>query len=376
MTGTKKLFPVDLNKNNFDCIRFFLAVAVIYSHCFVISYAKIFDTEPISIFTHNQVDLGGVAVSCFFIISGFLIVKSFENSSAISEYIVKRLLRILPGFYVAFLISVLVFGGLGTVTQAHKFGQWRSYFHSIGIKKTVTQFFTLEAPRSAKTFSKNPLPNMINEAFWTIQYEFFCYLLVPLLGLVNILKRKWMAVVFFLIAYILLVLQITGLIPQNLGYSGNAEFLYPSEMPRLFSFFFAGTCFYFFRARIKVNRFLVLLAVASVLFGAWWVRAFNMLFPISGTYLLFVFAYSPRIQFHDFAKKGDFSYGLYLYGWPIQQLVMYFFAKHIDANRLFFIAFPLVFIVAYLSWHFVEVPFLKMKKVMKKKVMKNQPVMA
>src|ERR1700712_2755317 len=94
-TSTKTVIPAELNKNNFDCMRFFLAAAVIYSHCFVIYYGKLFDIEPIEIFTRNQVDLGGIAVYFFFVISGFLIVKSFENSSTYS-YLIKRVLRICP----------------------------------------------------------------------------------------------------------------------------------------------------------------------------------------------------------------------------------------------------------------------------------------
>jgi peptidoglycan/LPS O-acetylase OafA/YrhL len=307
------------------------------------------------------VDLGGIAVCFFFVISGFLIVKSYENSSTAYNYLVKRILRIMPGFFAAFLISVLVLGAMGTIRDPHKLQRLILYFQSFPVAKMIFQFFTLEAPRGPKTFSWNPLPNKINEPLWTIQYEFFCYLLVPVLGLLSVVKGKWMAVAFFLVSYTLLVLQIVELIPYNLGYTGDAVFLNPAEMPRLLSFFFAGTCFYFFRDVIKYNRLLVLLALFLIGLVSWLGFGFNIVMPFAGTYLIFSLAYHPNIKFHGFAKKGDYSYGLYLYGWPMQQLLMYFIGKYLGPNRLFVMAFPMALTAAYLSWNIIEHPFLKLK---------------
>jgi len=360
------LIRSELNKNNFDCMRFFLATAVIYSHCFVIFYGVVINTEPVSIFTRNQVDLGTIAVYFFFVISGFLIVKSFENSGNTYEYFIKRILRICPGFFVAFLISVLVLGAVGTIDASHKFGQWKFYFQHFGFRRITLNFFTLEAPKGVKAFSTNPLPDMINESLWTIQYEFACYLLVPLLAIVSVVKRKWLAVAFFLVSYGVLVLQSTHII-NIADNEKNWVFQYPSEMPRLLAFFFAGSCFYFFRNNIVRSKFLILSAIILSLFASWWVKGLDIVLPLAGTYLVFSFAYHPRVQFFDFAKRGDFSYGLYLYGWPVQQLVMHFFAKHLSADRLFFVAFPLTFLAAYLSWHLVESRFLKMKDLLKKR---------
>jgi peptidoglycan/LPS O-acetylase OafA/YrhL len=337
--GNNLLISCHLNKNNFDCLRFFLATAVIYSHCFVIYYRTMTDKDPVNIFTHNQIDLGGIAVCFFFVISGFLIVKSFENSNSTREYLIKRVLRICPGFFVAFLVSIFILGGLGTIDASHKFGQWKYYFQHIGYVRTILEFLTLEAPKSVHSFSTNPLRNQVNEPLWTIQYEFTCYLLVPLLGIISMLKRKWLSLAFFLISYIILILQTINFItiPDN---EQNWVFLYPSELPLLLAFFFAGSCFYFFRNNIRRSKLLILLAIISIIFASRWVPGINMVLPLAGTYLIFYFAYHPRIQLNNFAKRGDFSYGLYLYGWPVQQLIVYFFAKRIGPNQLFLIAFP------------------------------------
>jgi peptidoglycan/LPS O-acetylase OafA/YrhL len=106
------LLPRELNKNNFDLLRFLLAASVIYSHCFVLYYQKMEDVETLRLLTRNQVDFGGIAVSFFFVISGFLIVRSYAFSTSLPAYFTKRVLRIVPGFAVAFVISVFALGAL------------------------------------------------------------------------------------------------------------------------------------------------------------------------------------------------------------------------------------------------------------------------
>ncbi|HEY4324707.1 MAG TPA: acyltransferase [Mucilaginibacter sp.] len=371
--GRKLLISEELNKNNFDFLRFLFATAVIYSHCYVIFHGAIKNIEPICILTHNQIDLGGVAVCFFFVISGFLIVKSFENSHTNIDYLIKRVLRICPGFFVAFLVSVFVLGALGTINPLHKFGQWKFYFEHLAFKRLSLNFLTFEAPKGVKTFSTNRLPDMINEPFWTIQYEFTCYLLVPLLGIISIIKRRWLAIVFFLVSFILLVLQTVNIITIT-DNEKNWVFLYPSELPLLLASFFSGSCYYFFRAYIPRSIFLVLLSAVLILFSSWFLNALNLLLPLAGSYVLFYLAYHSRFQFHNFAKRGDYSYGLYLYGWPVQQLIVYFFSKQIGPNQLFFIAFPIILLFAYLSWHIVENRFLKMKKLIIKSVSVKQVI--
>jgi peptidoglycan/LPS O-acetylase OafA/YrhL len=271
-----------------------------------------------------------------------------------------------PGFAVAFLVSVFVLGILGTATTAHPLGNWDQYLSDMSIRRIVWQLFTLEAPRGIRTFVSNPLPNMVNESLWTIQYEFLCYLLVPLVGLAGLVKRRWFVLACFLATYVLFVLKQAKLVDMY-GYDNewNLVLPYPSELPRFFAFFFAGACFYLYRDRIVRSRLLTALCIALLALTAWWGWGLSLLLPLAGTYLLFYIAYHPRIRFYRFAKTGDYSYGLYLYGWPVQQLVLYFFAPYLNAHRLFLLAFPLTLAAAYFSWHVVEKRFLKMKSRLK-----------
>ena len=87
-----------------------------------------------------------------------------------------------------------------------------------------------------------------------------------------------------------------------------------------------------------------------------------MVLPLAGSYFLFFLVFHPRIPFGGFAKYGDFSYGVYLYGWPVQALVFYFFKDYIHPYSFFFIALPISVLMAFLSWHLVEKRLLKLKK--------------
>jgi peptidoglycan/LPS O-acetylase OafA/YrhL len=323
------------------------------------------DVETLRRLTRNQVDFGGIAVSFFFAISGFLIVRSFEYSRSTYDYFIKRLLRILPGFFVAFLISVFLLGVLGTASNAYKWGDWNYYVAHLNIRRIIWQFFTLEAPKGAQTFLTNPLANRVNDSLWTIQYEFLCYMLVPLLGIVTLIKLKKAALLCFLAAFVVLIFHSLKvlIIYDN---EWNWVLPYPSQLPRLFAFFFAGACFYLYRFVIVRSRLLVALSLVSLVVAAFVVPLMKIVLPVAGSYLLFYIAYHPRLRFYDFARRGDFSYGLYLYGWPIQQLTLHFLANRISPYALFLIAFPITLLFAFGSWHLVEHPFLKLKGKLRK----------
>jgi peptidoglycan/LPS O-acetylase OafA/YrhL len=362
-SSCRYLIPSDLSINNFDLFRFFLAVLVVFSHCFVIATGKLIDTEPGMIFTQNQTDLGGIAVNFFFVISGFLISRSFQNSKNFIDYLKKRALRILPAFYVAFLISVLIVGPLGTISRNQIFGNWAEYYTHLHKKRLLLDLITLQSPHALKSFSYTPLANMVNESLWTIEYEFLCYLIIPVLTICGLFKKKWIAISFFLLSYLILAFQ-----NFNPGVLNNIEIpdfvtkiLNPIYLPRFFVYFSAGIIFFIYRNLILRKRLFALLSFAALIVSCYFVKCINLAMPIVGSYLLFYLAYHPNIRFSNFAKNGDFSYGIYLYAWPIQQLVMLFLARYLSSLGLFCIALPIAIFAAFLSWNYIEKPFLKLK---------------
>lgn len=125
-------------------------------------------------------------------------------------------------------------------------------------------------------------------------------------------------------------------------------------------------CFYVFRTSIPRSRLLLGLSFAILLASTCLFKCLVLTQSIVGSYILFYFAFSTSFSVKDFAKSGDFSYGVYLYAWPIQQLVILYFEKHLDITLMFILSMIFTMMCAYLSWHYIEKPFLSMKSKKKK----------
>ena len=352
----QKAFP-----NNFDFIRYVLAASVILCHSYLIIYGpKVFiEIEPFLIWSKGQISIGSVAVNLFFVISGFLIVKSFESSTNYLNYLSKRVLRIFPGFIVAFLLSILVAGfiGSGLIFNWENYSQ---YFTRLNHKKELIHLFTLRSHFQYVFFKTLP-ERGLNVSLWTIQYEFICYLLVPLFALLAFFKHRWAFFCAFLLAYLLLFLQGTEYIFPFIerGYFGFSN---PFFYPRFITYFLAGACFFIYRDKIIRSNILFFLSVVTLVLSFTWIKCVDQVMPLAGTYLVFHFTYHSNIKLWNFAKYGDFSYGVYLYAWPVQQLIMYYFRNYLNPYSLFLLALLITTMVAFLSWHLIEKPFLQLKK--------------
>ena len=347
--------------NNFDFVRFVLAASVILCHSYAILYGydKFLLTEPFMVMSRQQISIGSVAVNFFFIISGFLIVKSFESSTDTFDYLKKRVLRIYPGFIAALLICYLVVGFLGSGWPIN-FDGYREYFSFLHKKKELVHLVTLQQPFQRSFFKDLPLPGL-NDSVWTIQFEFGCYLLVPLAALIGFFRKKWFFIVAFFAMYVLVFMQWYGYFWPFKSYS----FLLlenPWYYPKFITYFLAGSCVYFYRDKIIRSNILAIGSFILIALSFAWIKCVEQVLPIAGTYLLFYIVFHPAIKLGNFAKYGDFSYGVYLYGWPVQGLIMYYFKDHLTPGLFFITALPIAIMCAYCSWHLIENTFLKLKK--------------
>ncbi|MCW3091610.1 MAG: acyltransferase [Ferruginibacter sp.] len=356
-----KSFP-----NNFDVIRFVLAASVLLCHSYAVfnGNAKFSVTEPFMVWSGRQISIGSVAVNLFFVISGFLVVKSFQSSSGTFEYLSKRVLRIYPGFIVAYLVSLLLAGFLGSGLISNWNG-YTQYLQMLNLRREMLHLVGLQAPYHYNIFKGLPQQG-INESLWTIQFEFVCYLLVLFFAGIGFFSKKWRFIAGFFLMYIVFFVQYNGYIRYR--EFPNLLFGNPYHHPRFITYFLAGACFYYYRNIVVRSRVLAVLAMIALVSSFLWIRYFELILPVAGTYLLFYVAFHPAVKCGGFAKFGDFSYGMYLYGWPVQQMIMYFFRDHVVGPfNLFIITLCVTLVVAFCSWHLVENPFLKLKEKRKKK---------
>ncbi len=338
----------DVRRNNFDFLRFFLASLVILSHSYPLVLGDNRE-EPLQRLTRGQTTFGGVAVAFFFVISGFLITHSWLHSRSPLDYLKKRVLRIYPGWTAALLFGFLIVGPLSG-------GHFFSYVRQFGTYEYFKPLLLHSgSDRLPGVFAHNPFAGVVNGSLWTIRYEFLCYLMVAALGLLGLYRSRLWVLALFVAS---LLYESVPAIPRlnlNLRYFGPME-----SLPSLLSFYLAGMTFYFFRDVIPRSRLLfagsLLLLALSVI-----PSQLALALPICGTYALLYAAVSSTFNLHEFGRRRDISYGIYLYAFPVQQMLIQGLPAARHPVVLFLIAWPLTCLLAALSWHLVEKPFLRLK---------------
>jgi peptidoglycan/LPS O-acetylase OafA/YrhL len=340
-------------ENLFNFMRVVLASLVILSHA-----PQLMDgdehRELLMMATRGNNGFGEFAVDCFFIISGLLITHSWVRSRDLTDYLRKRCLRILPGFIVASLVSAFIVGALGAAHPG-------DYFHSLGVVGPVRDAVTLRGPVTPPVFQGLPHA-LVNGSLWTIRYEFLCYVLLALLGIAGLVNRKWPVLVLFLLCFAgyaaLHAMGIQELHPKIwLGFLGRAE-----QWPRFLTFFLAGSVLYLYRDILPFNRKFALAATGIVLLTMFVVHWYPFVFPVVGTYALVALALYPAKRLQRFGERMDLSYGIYLYGWPVQILLVWYKGRNMDPFFLFALTLLLTIPFAMASWFLVEKPFIKLKR--------------
>lgn len=323
--------------NNFDIIRFVAATLVIFSHAYPITYGNN-GSEPFAILTSGQMTYGELAVSIFFFISGFLITQSLDRSKNLAYYFKARFLRIFPALIVCILFSVFVLGPIFTeYSLIEYFTDLNTYQYIMGISLYFIQY---DLPG---VFTSNTWPVAINGSIWTLWYEFFFYIFVAIVGITTKIN-KWFVLTLYLINIFFFSFGIGGFYSE------------------LFIYFGAGMLYYLFKNWIKLNGIFAILSFIIVLFTAR-TDLFNFTFAIFGGFLILYLAFNPKIKLNNFGKYGDFSYGIYIYGFPVQQTMTYLFHNQLTPGMNFLLSFPVALLFAILSWNFVEKRALNYKKI-------------
>ena len=362
--GEKKrilLIPKDTYRfNNLNFLRSLLALLVLWGHCFLIFYGTEEEVEPLYVWSDGQISLALFAVNFFFVISGFLILLSWEKRDNLWYFLKKRILRIYPAFIVVSLVCLFLFAPFGTSDFFQPIGYWKLYFQSIDWKLIPQNILLLNEPKAPWVFKNAPVSNTLNLPIWTIKFEFICYLMVPVLALVGLFRNKITSLVLFVSVYSLYVYQ---------NYTGQSFFgwkeypvIGPADMiVQFFTFFCAGMVVYKYRQYIPRARWMLYVSIAITIISMLFLKGLVITLPVFGCYVLFYAAFARSYSLIGFSKWGDFSYGTYLYAWPIQQLMLLYFEKHMDVTLLFILSTSLTLCFAYLSWHYIEKPCLGLK---------------
>lgn len=304
-------------ENNFNAIRIAMALLVVWSHSFALYFGSE-RAEPISFLTSGVFNAGNLAVLVFFMVSGFLITQSFERSSSPWSYLKKRVARIHPGYLVAM--------GLCAFVLVPLYAGSRYSLGSVG--KTIVLNLLLQGySANGAPFVHNP-SHTLNGSLWSIPYEFWCYLGVLAIGVGGLLKanRRILLLTFTIILMLLHSwVEFSGKQPG--WHLIGAIIGWPYEWFIVLPCFLAGSLTYLYRDLIPRRGAWVLFGVL-LLVGSSHLpvtmhdrAAINaILFPLVISYTTFYIAFSEHTW--EGARYGDFSYGTYLYAFPIQQLLL------------------------------------------------------
>lgn len=329
------------NRDNFLLLRLLAASLVIYGHAPAIAGGQ--GWPDVFVWMGWGSYSGDLAVDVFFVVSGFMIAGSWLRRRQLADFLWARLLRIYPALLVCLLGTAFVLGAACTSLPL------REYYGSHEVLRYVSKNIQL-GKRLAwdlpGVFTDNPRLSFVNGAIWTLPAEVRMYLWVALAGMLGILARRWCC------NLLLAGLFACGLLaPAYLPLVPLASFL------RLAGYFALGVFCYVNKERIPAGwPWAIALGVLAWLLHA--TPFYPFAFALALTAFAFAFAYaSPWLGCPRF---GDYSYGLYLWGFPMQQVVAHCAPRLAPAGNIL-LAWPLAMLLAVLSWHLVEQPALRLK---------------
>lgn len=348
-------------ENSFNIVRLLLAISVIYSHSYPLLIGEEGKGDLLARITNGQINFGSLAVDSFFVISGFLITQSMLNSKNYIEYFIKRCLRILPAFFIALIFSAFIIGPIVSKLS------FKDYFLTINIieptefvLKNLTMNVTGYSWGVLDVFSNNPFPGSVNGSMWTLKHEFACYIMVMIFSFFYIFRNRTVFLVTSILSIILAVINIKFNF-KLFSLGQNAWILSDNEYNSfivLSCYFIIGALMYVYNDKIKINYRYLFLALILIVFSSK-INNLKLFMLFALPYLLIGLCIITNIRW--VTKYGDFSYGMYIYAFPIQQILVYCFRDKMNIFTYFISSSILTFMIAVISWYFIEKPALKLK---------------
>jgi peptidoglycan/LPS O-acetylase OafA/YrhL len=335
-------------KNNFDFLRLIFASFVIITHSYTLSAAS--ETDILYELSNGRVSFSYIGVQGFFVISGYLIFQSLQRSEQVIDYFWKRILRLFPALFVMLVLTVL----LAPFVYHSDIPLLRNTSYITYLPNNLSLYrtqYTIDG-----VFENNPFGNAINGSLWTIPYEFTMYVLLAVL---IITRRNTIATRIILASTFLLIL--TGIFFYHQQVKQLVWMLLGEHLFDLGAFFIAGSLLAAMNIE-KIKWKAPLLALFSILAATTFSFEFfgyvkYFILPI----LFILFGLNPIKYIDSIGEKiGDLSYGIYIYGFPVQQTLMYYF--RFNYAELMLSSLAVSYILAYFSWHLIEKKALTLKK--------------
>ena len=337
MTIDGKLALAAGRPTGFDYLRLALAAAVIFVHGVDVTQGQAAGNALIQS-SWRAIILP--IVPMFFALSGFLVAGSLYRCKSLVSFLGLRVLRLFPALACEVTLSAFILGPIFTTFALS------DYFSSLEFFRYFFNLMGLIQYTLPGVFTSNPWAQTVNAQLWTVPYELECYISISVLAVIGITRRRDWLLAFVALLQLGFIVCLAFDIPQiNFGRLSVLCFL-------------VGIVFYCYSDRIPLNAGLFALSAAALL-GLMVFPGMEYLVAIPAVYAT-VYLGTLNPPKPRFIFGGDYSYGMYLYGFPLQQalaLVVPGFAWYENAGAGLLLSLGF----AYLSWWWIEKPALGLK---------------
>ncbi|MEO8345820.1 MAG: acyltransferase [Betaproteobacteria bacterium] len=327
--------------NNFQLIRLLSAAAVVLFHSYALT--NHWTDEPLWKRVPD-LNLGALGVAGFFLISGFLVTKSWLSRERVLPFVAARALRIYPALLAAVVLTLVLAGASSAL-------DWGAF---LGDPQTIDYVLHVAPAWEMKhrlpgAFPTNPIPHDVNGSLWTLPVELRLYVAVLVVGAAGLLARRRAGIAALCVLTALYIWRPVWM-PMPAFDIATRD---------LVVLFVLGSLAYAWRDAIPVSLPLAAGVLLFLIVNPAELARGTFFAPML-TYLVLVLAYHPRLQWRAFNHFGDYSYGVYVYSFPIQQTLVERLPG-INPMPLFSLAMLLTLALAALSWHGLEAPALRLK---------------
>jgi len=346
----------DPSRNALNASRLAMATGVILWHSWPLT------GRGVSFSPAHQL-LRDVWVDGFFAISGFLITWSWFRNPRVRSFFAARALRILPGLWVCLIVVAFVIAPVAVAIQGGSPGK-------LLLSRAPLEYVL---GNSAVVITKNdiggtptgvPSPGVWDGSLWTLLWEVLCYVAVAGLGVVGLLRRRWCIPGFLALALAWSALLppwgvFADLVESQRSIDPSAAVLLVQTVAARFSvMFFAGALIYQYRNVIPARWSMVWLSLLVVLASSL-LPNYRLIGAIPLAYAIIVSGSLVRNKY--LGLRTDLSYGVYIYAWPMQQLLVICGLAFLNPFVFAIVSAAATLPLAALSWFLVEKPSLALK---------------
>lgn len=345
-SGAGAVAPSLSRDNNLNLLRLLAAVTVLINHCFPL----LGQPEPFGEIL--GMTLGTLAVDLFFVISGYLVYASLRRRQNALDYLCARICRLYPALILVTCLSVLVLGPLHSSLPLADYWRDPQTLEFLLSGTTLLAGIAMDLPG---VFAERPF-SAVNGSLWTLLYEAKLYLILLLLWA---LTEKWLVKLGGqrqLLAYLLVLMVLLAALQLVVQLYRGQE---PGYLNRFIYLFFSGACYCQFGHLIRWRyRTAVLMLLVIALAGWLDIPYLKIAYCLSLPYLVLLLGLVPGGAVRRFNQLGDYSYGTYIFAFPIQQSIAAWWPQ-IAVWQLALSALLLTLLLAVASWHWLEQPALR-----------------